>query len=186
MKQRTAFLTTIVALVFHAQLIHAAPIQWTIASGGNGNYYDSVTGTLNWPQARTAAESMTYLGIPGHLATITSQAELDFIGANLPGGSHWLGGYQDTNAPDYAEPAGGWRWVTGEPWLFTKWHTGEPNNQSGDENILEWHSDGLGWNDLDVRDLRPAYYVEFSIPEPTAYVLSWAACSLAILGWRKW
>ena len=32
----------------------------------------------------------------------------------------WLGGYQDTSTPDYREPGGGWRWVTGEPWGYTR------------------------------------------------------------------
>jgi hypothetical protein len=31
---------------------------------------------------------------------------------------YWLGGYQDRNSPQYAEPYGAWKWVTGEPWRW--------------------------------------------------------------------
>ena len=37
-----------------------------------------------------------------------------------PANAPWLGGYQDTSTPDYREPGGGWRWVTGEPWGYTR------------------------------------------------------------------
>jgi hypothetical protein len=56
-----------------------APVQWT----GNQNYYDFVAGSLTWHEAKTAAEGMRFMGTPGHLATITSQSENDFILSSL-------------------------------------------------------------------------------------------------------
>ena len=118
----------------------------------NGHWYQAVLvpGGITWPAARAAAATLSYAGYPGHLVTITSAAENLFLVLSLPLwlDDHWrIGGYQDPAAPDYSEPAGGWRWITGEPWGFTNWHWGEPNNYHGEENLLEMHSDGT-WNDI--------------------------------------
>jgi hypothetical protein len=43
-----------------------------------------------------------------------------------------------------------WRWITGEPWKFTAWSDGEPNDQFGaaTENYLEFVPVWRGrWND---------------------------------------
>ena len=105
-----------VALFAGGNVATAAPVQWTIAAGGNDHYYDYVTSTLVWDDAKVAAESSTYLGSPGYLVTITSLDESDFVFGTVAGGEElyfWLGGYQDHAAPDYSEPSGGWRWVSG-------------------------------------------------------------------------
>ena len=49
---------------------------------------------------------------------------------------YWLGGFQDLTSPNYSEPSGGWTWVTGEPWSYTNWFPGEPNNTGGGEDYL--------------------------------------------------
>src|SRR5262249_27254398 len=84
------------------------------------------------------------------------------------GGTHWIGGYQDRGAPDYSEPAGGWRWVTGGKWDYTNWNGGEPNNYAGGEDFLQ----GLPSGDLKHRS-APAtitgYLVEY---EPAIHMLT--------------
>jgi hypothetical protein len=58
-----------------------APVQWTVASGGNGHWYQFVS-SLNgftWDAARISATGATFLGMSGYLATITSQGEQDFL-----------------------------------------------------------------------------------------------------------
>jgi len=142
---------------------HAAPIQWTVGSGGNGHWYNvvSVPAGMSWTNANAAATASG-----GYLATVTSSAENDFIYNNLvnnplywsqePNGSDlgpWLGGYQTS---DNGSQAGlNWVWVTGEPWSFTNWHSGEPNNFTGVlENYLSFKcapTPGCRsgqWNDL--------------------------------------
>jgi hypothetical protein len=78
-----------------------------------------------WDDAQALAEAAG-----GYLATITSADENAWVTANLlplivgTGGGRlgpWIGGFQDTNSPSYSEPAGGWTWVTGEPWDYAAW-----------------------------------------------------------------
>jgi Protein of unknown function (DUF642)/Lectin C-type domain len=123
--------------------------QWPVSSGGNGHYYEVVTTQqpISWTDARDAA-----MARGGYLATITSAAEDAFV-QNLAANSPiWLGGFQPAGSP---EPAGGWRWVTGEPFTYTNWLAGEPsdNGQSpyGPENYLQAffaYYGVWGWNDL--------------------------------------
>merc|ERR1712115_318448 len=74
----------------------------------------------------------------GHLASIHSEAENNFV-ANLTNGvSIWVGGtYDPTNQT--------WMWVDGSPLTFTGWPDDEP---SGDGNCMltNWGGDGE-WND---------------------------------------
>src|SRR5439155_17323152 len=99
----------------------------------NGHWYQAVQSPsgLSWYQAQAAAVALTYGGYPGHLLTITSADEQAFIERSLPVARElywWVGAYQDKTAPDYGEPGGGWRWVTGEPFFYSHWYPGEPNN----------------------------------------------------------
>ncbi|RIK75719.1 MAG: hypothetical protein DCC68_20750 [Planctomycetota bacterium] len=110
---------------------------WSLAQGGNGHVYERVVQAGNWTQARDAAASRSFSGVPGHLATFTSAAEWDFIKTHISGDAFtWLGGFQDRNSPNYAEPGGGWTWVTGEPWTFTYWAPGEPNGGTSEDHLV--------------------------------------------------
>jgi len=55
---------------------------------------------------------------------------------------------KDTQAPDYANLASGWRWVTGEPWRYTNWQPNEPNGDRGAAHSDFLHMVAHGqWND---------------------------------------
>lgn len=103
---------------------------------------------ITWAEARDLATTITHLGTPGHLVTITDAAEMSFVIDQFQTACidlYWLGGYQDFSAPDYSEPSGGWRWVTGEAWSYTNWHQpGEPNNSRGEEVLSLWRDN---WED---------------------------------------
>ena len=109
-------------------------VQWRVEIGGNGHWYEFVPSLLDWHAARANAVARG-----GDLASLASAAERTFwmamipVGSGIPGcpGCTWLGGYQDSTAPDYSEPAGGWRWTDGTPWSYTFWNPGEPNNLNG-------------------------------------------------------
>lgn len=138
----------------------------------NGHYYERVTMPGNAPAASNAAQSRSVYGVAGHLVTLTSAAENQWVLDNLDGDylrGHWLGGYQPFGSP---EPAGNWRWVTGEPWSYSNWNPGEPNNAGGNEDWLEyWFSGTLGgWNDVAStsvsRTSGTGYVVEYPVPAP--------------------
>jgi len=132
-----------------------------VLNPANGNYYEVVFEHLSWGAARIAAEATTFMGHQGHLVTLTDNAEDQFVYFTLAGselGNAWLGAFQNMNSPTYSEPAGGWEWVTGEPFLYTNWTAGEPNNGGGTEAYLGyWPAEQ--WNDYTFDDGAVAAYV---------------------------
>lgn len=109
----------------------AIPVVWSTASGGNGHYYQAwhAPAGISWTAAQAIAVSPG-----GHLATISSAGENTFVygvatgpgTAGMwqtlpPGGTYgpWLGGVLS---------GGVWGWISGEPFGFTNWDPGEPND----------------------------------------------------------
>lgn len=170
----------LLALITLAAPLRSAPVQWPTSQGGNGHYYDWVPGTLSWTDAKNAAASSTFGGVHGYLATITTQSENDFFASQFSQTSGqtligWLGGFQDRTAPDYSEPAGGWRWVTGEPWSYTSWWTakGLPDDFGGHQDFLRTQPVGstVYWDDIQENPGSggvAGYFVEYPVPEPAA------------------
>jgi len=140
-------------------------IDAPLLNPANGNFYRVVSGTLSWQAARTAAAATSWMGRTGHLATITSQAELDWIIQNVAPSRPWIGLFQNTSSPTYSEPSNGWEWVTGEPTSFVNWAPGEPNNNSasgGPEDYCELFGNGQ-WNDAELNHAQTSQYlVEYS------------------------
>ena len=59
-------------------------------SDGSDHFYNFVKGNKTFENARIAADNSTLYGLQGYLATITSQAEQDYIQPKI-GGQGWLG-----------------------------------------------------------------------------------------------
>ena len=74
----------------------------------NHHYYEAVSGGFTWAAARDSAATATYDGLAGHLVCVDDEAENVFIYNELGKDVQrfWLGGLQDANSPDFAEPAG--------------------------------------------------------------------------------
>jgi len=132
--------------------------------------------TYSWHEAVDYASTLTYNGINGHLATITTQEEADLIYSLLDGNSYWLGGFHNMDNPDYSEPSNGWEWITGEPFSQEFWADGEPN-EAGPEDCLEaWGFDKvlndnrchLGWMGLVVE-----YEIKNGSNHYEAYIPMW-------------
>ena len=148
-------------------------VDQTVWIGGNRHQYVAVSlPGSTWDSAANDLASM----LPGfHLATITSQEEQDFIAefiSNLGLESWWIGGIQDPITE--TNPSQGWTWVTDEPWIYTNWRGGEPNDFQGpasEQHLQLLSSDGK-WNDQITVDGSDGYIAESfepvsSIP-PTA------------------
>ena len=110
----------------------------------NGHSYYRSTGSMTWTNAKAACEAMG-----GHLVTVTTAAENNFIFNLWPSG--WIG------LTDEAVE-GQWRWVTGEPYSYYSWNPGEPNN-SNNEDYIQFVGGGR-WNDLNNSSALP-YVLEF-------------------------
>lgn len=164
-----AVVLAVVALVAGAAVAPAYGTTPPVCDPATGHCYEvvRVSGGITWPAAKAAAEARTYEGFRGHLVTITSQAENDFLVTNgLAVAQHWIGGSQ---------PLGqscancNWSWVTGEPFTYTNWALFEPNDWYGaaSEQYLEfWYPAGR-WNDQNNAFREPGYVVEYSRPTTT-------------------
>ena len=187
----------LLAVLVLTLVARAAPVEWKVADGGNGHYYDLVfpTPTLNWLQARDAAASTVFLGSGGHLATITSAGENTFLrdtfGPQLKVQKFATASDQDGDFAFIgltdAAAEGVYEWVTGEPYSYNDFGPFEPNNTGNQDYILVRVLDdgrignGPTWQ-WDTNFLLPTfgvdrlgYMVEFddprSVPEPVTITL---------------
>lgn len=126
------------------------PLAQTVEFNGH-RYCISSEDALNWDQARAQAARKTVrltngTILKGHLLTITSQAELNFIVTNFMNPHPWiyrqlwLGAYQFSSD---VEPTGNWAWITGEEvgdivsqWAYNFVFPGEPGDNPGNPLLL--------------------------------------------------
>jgi gliding motility-associated-like protein len=123
-----------------------------------GHYYTYIQNIgITWIAAKTLAQTSTYYGLIGYLATITSADESQIAGEQSSGAG-WIGGSDE-------QQEGVWKWMTGPEvgtvfWNglsngstpnFANWNSGEPNSL-GNENYAHITAPGVGnlgsWNDL--------------------------------------
>ena len=113
-------------------------------SFGESDYYISTNVDTNW----YAAEEMSS-NAGGHLVSITSEEENDFIhsiteqyGLN----EAWIGFTDEATEGD-------WEWTTGEDVVFTNWAEGEPNNDGNQDcGQMYWNGE---WDDIGCDVERP-------------------------------
>jgi hypothetical protein len=158
--------------------------------GPNGHYYDVIgSGPIPWDDANANANGMEYLGLLGHLVTISDATEDAFVNSlvsSLQFGEVWAGGYQDPLSE--TDPEAGWTWVNDEGEFpgnnsgptYAAWsslsgtatHPGQPDDfyGSASEQYLGLNLWGpqAGWNDEMVIDNIGGYVVEYeasSVPD---------------------
>lgn len=114
-----------------------------ITNPSNGHQYAIINDSIFWGDAKSYCEN-----IGGHLATITSQEEQDFINQIMKGApkdAYWLGATDEVTE-------GTWKWITDENFNYTFWDYGEPNNAwGGTEHYLGLYNTSqhmLVWNDF--------------------------------------
>jgi len=115
-------------------------VQWSVADGGNGHFYEVVEAPdgIAWIDATIDSETRN-----GYLVTIASSAENDFVFGLVDDPIYWsedmsadetafwlhgpwIGLFQADDAP---QPDMGWGWVDEQGSLeYSNWYPGEPNN----------------------------------------------------------
>ena len=120
----------------------------------NGHYY-YVFMAGSWSEANWMCQNLG-----GHLATLTSSEENTFVfdymkSLNI---NRAFFGATDENSE------GTWKWVTGEPFDYTNWANGEPNND-GKENYIEFYSGASDYKWNDGKDNSGYFICEWDILE---------------------
>ncbi len=75
----------------------------------------------------------------GHPVTLALEEENNKIYEWFGPTVYWIGCYQEVNG---SEPRGGWRWVTGEPLVYTNWAPGQPDDYHSAQDVC---ASGDGW-----------------------------------------
>jgi len=155
-------------------------------SFSNGHFYELIATTGTWSSAKDAASARSYLNYSGYLATVTSQAENDYI-KQILNADAWMGASDDyaqintalssTLYANQTASEGKWYWVTGPeagtqitssnypvtviPGRYNNWYTNEPNNAGSAEHYAQFYSTFSGkWNDL-PNSSQLGYLVEY-------------------------
>jgi len=184
-RQSILIFATLVIFVFGGYC-RAAPTQWSISAGGNGHSYEPVLalGGIDWETAQA-----TCVAAGGYLATITSAAENEFVfdlvnddldfWIAVPHSSNpnitywegpWLGGYRTNDAV--------WHWVTGEPFIYSNWASGEPTSYPFNDQLQFFGINTISskWDNQSHGDPANGYIIEYTtepavIPAPGALLL---------------
>jgi len=164
----------------------AAPVQF------GDNFYEFVPAeSFSWNHANAAASARTFNGVNGHLATVTSSAENDFL-VNLgptfsTAQGAWLGGEVDAALTG--------RWAVGpeagQLFTFSNFAAGEPNE--GPSNVFVYLGTTLAgqWADAaaGVSGAIAGYFVEYqtgTVPLPAALpLLLTGLAGFGFIGWRR-
>jgi hypothetical protein len=171
------------------------PLLWSVEEGGNGHYYQIVVHgqPLTWHAAALDAFQRYHSGLPGHLVSVTSAKEHEFLVDKLLGDATaaraWIG------LTDVLRE-GNFRWVTGEPVEYEAWAT-EPIPQP--DNFHEWPGHGgedyaiyaksagypWRWNDLSNDSMHETVSVSIVEFEPPLDATKQRSMAFEPIEWRK-
>ncbi|MCX5683259.1 MAG: lectin-like protein, partial [Planctomycetota bacterium] len=150
---------------------------------GSLNFYQVVSETGTWQEAQDAAAASSQYGQAGHLVSINSAAENEFV-RSLMGGAGWIGltdgsafgGTEMGDTSGLALPAAGqvpgagqrgegFVWTSGEPFTYQNWSAGQPDDGAGagSQDAVEMATDGT-WSDaLTSGASRGVYVIEYDL-----------------------
>jgi ferric-dicitrate binding protein FerR (iron transport regulator) len=158
----------------------AEPVQWRVADGGNGHWYQLVVTDqpINWHDAALRTISMYHQGMRGHLLAIASSSEDQFVVEQviqeLAPQRIWIG------LTDVLQESH-FQWVTGDSVGYSNWRA-KPVQQPDDFHEADWHGgedygvyvkidgdESWHWNDMSVDSINytvSAFLVEYEPPSP--------------------
>lgn len=100
-----------------------------------GHQYYCSKEKATWPAAKAIAENNG-----GYLAVINDLTESNMLGTFLANQNAFIGLHDTNNEGEY-------EWVNGDPFVFTNWYPGQPNNKNGDQDYVQLLPDGR-WDDI--------------------------------------
>lgn len=129
--------------------------------------------SMSWADAKKFCEDLG-----GHLATISSKEEWDFIQSKAKAneGHFWLGATDE-------KLEGEWRWITGEPWEFTAWSEEYPNTDNKADYLYISCSRDYTWYN---------WSGELSHTDKEGFICEWDYCCKSDNGyftshnWSEW
>jgi len=134
-------------------------IKWE----GNGHYYGLVLEDKNFHQAQSHAATLTFSGMPGHLVSITSETENEFLKANIYSTIPAELQYAIIGLND-VDINGTYQWTTGETFNFSNWNVNEPgNSQASEDAVAAARLGDWAWNDTLTNRVFFSYVVEFDV-----------------------
>ena len=134
----------------------------------NGHYYQYVNHTgITWPTAKTAAESKVFNDVNGHLVTITTESENEFIDNLVPEHSYsWIGLTEKVTEGDF-------KWADCDPdKSYRNGDSNQPSAGTDDEDYVQFVASNGKWNDVSNNIDSPAdnyitrYVVEYDDIQP--------------------
>jgi hypothetical protein len=144
-------------------------VEWRVADGGNGHWYQGV-GTANgigWASAQVACVSAG-----GSLVSIGTAAESSWLYETIA----WRVNLWSNSGPFIVGPwigargaSGNWRWDDGTPWNYSAWFPGEgPPSADPREQFAHFYN-GVGpvvpnnsWGDYFDEPFNHSYIIEWS------------------------
>lgn len=137
-------------------------------SAATGNFYRYVSATATYATAEANAAAALLNGFGGYVTVVNSLAESTFLRTLMPG-TIWINGsdaavegeWRFTGGPD----SGSLFWLgtstgSAQNGFYTGWNGGEPNNSGGNEDYIEFRTNGT-WNDTNGAGGR-AYIIEWN------------------------
>lgn len=141
---------------------HVCPPLWTSGPYGCYRFFSA---PKTWMEARQHCMTFSSCGAQGGIGDLSIVPNEQVNGfAKLiremytvvsPAASIWLGGTD-------AGSENRWRWVNGQPFSFSKWAQGQPDNRVNNEHCLRFPSDRTmdQWDDFDCNTQLP-YVCQF-------------------------
>ena len=127
----------------------------------NGSQYYCSAHFYTYAQAKTRAAQLG-----GHVVSINSKEENDFIASHIGGYSAMIG------LSDY-QTEGHFVWDSGEDLSYTNWFSAQPNDRGGIQDYVELLKSSGEWNDVDnglsmefVLELPCTYVKQIKGPQP--------------------
>ncbi len=149
--RRLSVSVLLVVVVVNVGAARGSVVVWNVSDGGNGHAYSLVGNYLDplqrwsWEESKVMAEGMKYNELRGHLVTIASEAESQFLITTFHNANPWptwigltgseaFGGSESSTKVN--PRVDGWKWVTGEAITFTNWYPGAPNEYRSGEDFV--------------------------------------------------